>query len=327
MNRLFWSSAMLCGLLLSAGVTGGESPANVPPRLTLQQLRQMYASPVDRVIDVDGVEVYYRDEGQGPAILLIHGSNSTLRTYDDVARQLSQHYRVVRYDIPPNGLSGPVPNAVVGRLRPSDVPAHILAKLGIRKVTVAGVSSGGTTAIFLAAEYPQLVERVIVSCSPSDPVDMSKLKRSAALEEAERTYGGYLDASRAKPKQFWRIYADFYSGVPGRMSDRTVQEMYDFSRRIPDDNATALVGVVADQPKAIAAMNAVRVPVLLLWGASDPLLPPPAALTLSRHLINASVSILLLPDVSHYPPIEVPERYAAILVNYIEQVTPLGNRQ
>lgn len=321
---------LLAGLLLWPAMTGtaaaarasAPAPTSVPGRLTLVELRELYRSAADRVLAVDGVDVYYRDEGSGPAILLIHGSQSTMRTWDALARRLSASYRVIRYDVPPNGLSGPIPESVLGKLRPSDVPARLLAHLGIASATVVGVSSGGTTGIFLAAEHPQLVERLVVSCAPSDPVDMSKLRKTPAMLEAERLHGDYMDYSRTKPREFWRTYADFYSAAPGRISDDIVQQMYDFTRRTPERNLTALTGVVADQPKAISAAGAVRQPVLLLWGAADPLLPPEAAHVLARRLANASVSLVLIPDASHYPPMEIPDRYASILDAYIRSVTP-----
>ncbi len=320
--RLTVMLALSCAALFVPYAPAAGPAADAPPRLSLQALRELYRSPLDRVADIDGVEVYYRDEGRGPVVLLIHGSQSTMRTYDELAGRLRDRFRVVRYDVPPNGLSGPVPEAVLGRLRPSDVPARLLAKLGIASASVVGVSSGGTTGIFLAAEHPQLVERLVVSCAPADPVDMSTLRKTPAMLEAERRHGDYMDYSRTKPRSFWRTYVDFYSAEPGRVSDAVVQQMYDFTRRVPERHTTALTGVVADQPKAIAAMNAVRQPVLLLWGAADPLLPPAAALVLARHLKNASVSVLMIPDASHYPPIEIPDRYAAILETYLTQVTP-----
>jgi pimeloyl-ACP methyl ester carboxylesterase len=193
---------------------------------------------------------------------------------------------------------------VLDRLRPAELPARIVAKLGVAKTTVVGVSSGGTAAFYMAAEYPQLVDRVIVSNAPSDPVDLSRLPRSPSLESAERRYGGYLDTSRAKPRSFWRIYVDFYSGEPGRISDATVDQMYDFFHRVPEANANGLMAVVSDQPQWIAAMNKVRAPVLILWGGQDPLLPKTAIAPLLRRLVNTDVSVLILPDVSHYPPIE-----------------------
>ena len=310
----------------SDGGTGSlEGVAAAPKRLSLTQLREMYRSPLDRVLDVDGVEVYYRDEGRGPALLLIHGSQSTLRTWDAMAASLRDRYRVIRYDVPPNGLSGPVPEDVLGRLRPSDVPARLLKHLGVASATVVGVSSGGTTGIFLAAEHPHLVDRLVVSCAPGDPVDMSTLVKSPEMLAAERAHGDYMDYSRTKPREFWRTYVDFYSAEPGRIPDAIVRQMYDFTRREPEPRITALTGVVADQPKAIAARNAVRQPVLLLWGAADPLLPPAAAHALARHFTGASVSIVMIPDASHYPPMEIPERYASLLDAYIRAATPGAN--
>lgn len=318
------ATALVLAWLAAAGsfATGDTAAAAPPPRLTLSELRKLYASPADRMLVVDGVEVVYRDEGAGPAILLIHGSQSTLRTWDEVARRLSDRYRVIRYDVPPNGLSGPVPDRVVGQLRPSDVPARLLEHLGVASATVVGVSSGGTTGIFLAAEHPRLVERLVVSCAPSDPVDLSKLQKTPALLEAERVHGDYMDYSRTKPRGFWRTYVDFYSAVPGRIPEAIVQQMYDFTRRVPERHVTALTGVVADQPRAIAAAGAVRQPVLLLWGAADPLLPPAAAQSLARRLTSASVSVLMVPDASHYPPMEIPDRFALMLDAYIRAATP-----
>ena len=49
--------------------------------LTLQELRAKYADPAGKIALVGGVEVYYKDEGAGPAILMVHGSQSTLKTW------------------------------------------------------------------------------------------------------------------------------------------------------------------------------------------------------------------------------------------------------
>ena len=292
---------------------------DVPARLSLSELRTTWGRPqVDKLVNMGDLEVVFRDEGQGPAILLIHGSSSTLRTYDALAEALKDKYRVIRYDIPPHGLSGPVPKKVVGAMRPSDVPARLLRHLGVAKATIVGVSSGGTTGMFLAAEYPALVERLVVSNTPADLVDMSKLKPSSALANAQEIYGAYGDTSKAKPRHYWRTYWDFYAEDPARIPESIIDQFYDFNRRVPEENATALIGVVADQAKAIAAAGAVTVPTLVIWGAADPLLPGPAAAeVLAKRFTNAKVTMIQWPDVNHYPPIEVPERFAAAVAAFM----------
>jgi len=101
-----------------------------------------------------------------------------------------------------------------------------------------------------------------------------------------------------------------------------VDRYYDFNRRTPDRNALSLVAKVEDHDKAVQAMGEVSAPTLLVWGERDPLLIPASADVLAGYLSHSQVSKLLLPDVGHFPPMEVAERFADIVSAYIEAVTP-----
>ena len=61
---------------------------------------------------------------------------------------------------------------------------------------------------------------------------------------------------------------------------------------------------------------------LLLWGGSDPLLTLDAMKSLARQLSTAQVSQVILPDVGHYAPLEVPERITQLIAEYIEVAMP-----
>ncbi len=74
-----------------------------------RRLEAKYASPASRFIHIDGVRIHYRDEGSGPAILLLHANFSNLLGWDPWAEALKDHYRVVRFDFPAFGLTGPDP--------------------------------------------------------------------------------------------------------------------------------------------------------------------------------------------------------------------------
>ena len=291
-------------------------------RLTLQQLRSQYEG-TGKYMTIKGVEVYYRDEGAGPAILMVHGSSSSLRTYDRITEVLKGRYRIIRYDIPPFGLSGAVSDEAVAAVgRPEALAEELLTRLGVSKVTVVGVSSGGTLASFLAAKRPDLVERLIISNAPSAPVDSGPMKLSKALEREQGLYGPPSQLSY-KPRSFWDAFFDFFSGEPGHVPASKREEYYQMNRRTaPDQNGIAFTAVVANNALTRETMAKVQAPVLLVWGARDPLLPPAAADSLADYLKNAQVSKLLLPDVGHYPPLEVPDRYAQIIAAYIEAATP-----
>ncbi len=323
--RCFAATLLLAAAAL-AGVearAGNGAPAPADGYLTVEQLRAKWGDPAGRIALIGGVEVYYKDEGQGPAILMVHGSQSTLKTWDHVAVPLvARGYRVIRYDVPPQGLSGPVSEEAARQLRPVDIAEGLLAQLGVSKITFVGVSSGGTLGIFLAAKRPDLVERLVLSNNPADTVSTAHQVYPPAFAEAQRAAkaaGGF------RSQAYWDAFLDYYAGVPARFDRGIREQYYDVNRRVAEPNYYALAAVVADQPKAKAAMAAVRAPVLLLWGAKDALLLPPAADALASYLTQAPVSKLMLPDVGHYPPLEVPARYAQVVAAWIEAVTPSGS--
>jgi len=77
--------AALVGLALLASPAFAEEPGR---RLTLTDLRATYGTADSRYLAIGGVEVHYRDEGRGPALLMVHGSTSSLRTYDRIVSRL-----------------------------------------------------------------------------------------------------------------------------------------------------------------------------------------------------------------------------------------------
>jgi pimeloyl-ACP methyl ester carboxylesterase len=286
--------------------------------LILEALRAKYADPAGHIADIDGVQIYYKDEGSGPAILMIHGSVSTLKTYDRVAAKLTHRYRVIRYDVPPGGLSGAVSDEAAAKLKPVDLAEGLLARLGVKRATVVGVSSGGTLGVQLAAERPDLVERLILSNTPADPVVTTQLVQPPAFlkEQAEAKRTGF------QSQAFWNAYLDYFSGDPTRISADLRRQYYDMNRRTPEKHPIALVAQVANHAAAVEAMTHVVAPTLLIWGGRDPLLTPASADVLAAYLTKAQVSKVIMPDVGHYPPLEVPERFAQIVAAYIEAVTP-----
>ncbi len=307
-------TVMFVALLGIVGPACADPAPNGVAALTLQELRAKYAEPSGRIANIGGVDVYYKDEGKGPAILLIHGSVSSLRAYDGVAARLSKRYRVIRYDIPPFGLSGPVSDEAAAKLKPVDIPEQLLEKLKVTSVNVVAFSSGGLTAAALAAKRPELVRRVILANVPADPVDSSHLDPKMVLSAS----GSFRTLAE------WKEFLDYFSGVPGRISAPAIQQIYDLNRRAAEKNLQSLVSLTSDHPRVVDTLSKVTAPTLLIWGQRDLLLTPPTANALAGYLTHAEVSKLLLPDIGHYPTLEAPDRFATIVADYIEAVTPVA---
>ncbi len=310
--------AALLAALPSAAVAQGQPSTPEHPRLTVQALRAKYQDARSRYMVIKGTEIHYKDEGKGPVLFLVHGSQSSLRTWDRITQLLKGRYRIIRYDIPAYGLSASVSDEVATTVNPVDIPEELLTRLNVKKATVVGVSSGGTMGMYLAARRPDLVERLILSNTPSDPVKTDHLKMPESFLAAQ------ADAQRTKYQNltFWNEYLSYFSGDPKRISAKTRAEYYDFNRRANEKYPIAMVARIGDGKQATIEMAKVTAPTFLIWGTGDPLLPKSAADAIERYLANAPISVALMPDIGHYPPLEVPDRFARLIAEYIETIVP-----
>lgn len=84
-----------------------SSDVDEPPLLSLTELREKYSKENSRFVDIDGVDLHYCDEGQGIPVVLLHASFLNLQTWDLLTEHLTDKYRVIRFDFPNAGLSGP----------------------------------------------------------------------------------------------------------------------------------------------------------------------------------------------------------------------------
>jgi len=121
----------------------------------------------DRCAEINGVRLRYRDEGQGPALLLIHGWTLDLELWNGQAQALRGSCRVIRHDRRGFGLSTGSPAI--------DADVHdavsLLQRLGVTRVAVVGMSQGVRVALRLAAARPDLVARLVLDGAPPDCLD------------------------------------------------------------------------------------------------------------------------------------------------------------
>jgi pimeloyl-ACP methyl ester carboxylesterase len=106
--------------------------------------------------------IHYVDVGQGPPILLMHGSGRSIADWEEGAiERLAAHHRVVAFDYFGNGFSERNPDFVYGYDLWVDEAVELLAALSIPHVTVIGHSVGGALACILAADHPDVVDHVV----------------------------------------------------------------------------------------------------------------------------------------------------------------------
>src|ERR1700744_286486 len=115
------------------------------------ELQRRYTLAGSKFVEIMGADVHYVDEGSGNTIVMIHGFASSLHTWNRVADELRREYRVIRLDLPPFGVTGPLRSGS-GEIETMNLSTYrrfidtFLQALGISRATFIGNSLGGLIA-------------------------------------------------------------------------------------------------------------------------------------------------------------------------------------
>ncbi len=290
-------------------------------RLTLDDMRALYATEQSKFTDIAGISLHYQDEGSGYPIVLIHGSEGTLRTWDPIVDAFQGRYRLIRLELPGRGLSG---SAGPGDID-EDVTLHgmvmvLLEQLGVDGTFhLIGQSSGGTIATRVAANYPDRVNKLVVINMPSQPVSIPRSARPPAV----RAYMWLCaDLLRFTTPGYWEAYYGYLWGKRERLSEDLLTLQYDQNRRIRAPLARPLIPANFSQDQADRNLGGVTAPTLVIWGMVDPVLPPNMLDSLTSRLTQAPLTIHELPDTGHFPVLEVPGQIIPPIEAFLSESEP-----
>ncbi|MDN0198855.1 alpha/beta hydrolase [Streptomyces sp. S.PNR 29] len=118
--------------------------------------------PDSRFIAVGGLRIHYKRAGHGPALVLLHGSASSLQHFDRAAGLLSESFDVIRPDLPGFGLTGPREDRDYRIPAYAATVADFLEALGVPRYAVAGNSLGGNIAWNLALDHPERLTGLVL---------------------------------------------------------------------------------------------------------------------------------------------------------------------
>lgn len=281
-------------LLLAAGVA-----SLIRPDIPFERLRAKYATPPSKFLDIGGLQVHYRDEGRGFPLVLLHGAASSLFTWDAWAADLSKDYRVIRYDLPGFGLTGP--NAT----RDYSMAWHVrfleafLDKLNVPACYLAGNSFGGRIAWQFAYAHPERVKKLILVDASGYPVPERKI---LAMRLAKMPVIGLI-LEYTTPRFFVAMTVRQTYGDPSRVTDAVVDRYYDLIRRAGNREAFGILNRTSMQDSS-ARIQKLGVPTLILWGSEDRGIPVSCAERFHRDIRNSQ--LIVYRSVGHIPMEEIP---------------------
>jgi pimeloyl-ACP methyl ester carboxylesterase len=303
-RRLLLGLAVFAGLLLLAFL------AVRTPDIPAETLRARYGSAASQFLEVaPGFTVHVRDEGprDAPVLLLLHGSNASLHTWEPWVERLGGAYRIVSLDLQGHGLTGPTPSGCYSGSCMAETVEEVRAKLGIERLAIGGNSMGGLVAIRYALAHPERVTALVLVDSAGAQLAGGGTRplgfRIAALP------GVRALAEHITPRSLIARSLDQSTSVKSAASPEKVDRYWELLRHPGNREATVARFATPREPFGADMLKALgEVPVLILWGREDRLFPPAAAEWFKAALPHAD--LVILDGVGHIPQEEAPDASA-----------------
>jgi pimeloyl-ACP methyl ester carboxylesterase len=307
----------LAGLALLAVV--GALAAFWQPDIPVEELKGRYAPPPSQFVSISGLAVHLRDEGprtDPEPIILIHGTSSSLHTFEGWAQELKKTRRVVRFDTLGFGLTGPSAQGDYS------IPAYVrqvlavMDHLNIAKAMIAGNSLGGEIAWGVAVAQPARVTRLgLIDAGgyPFTPESVPlgfRIARTPLLRDLMQV---------TLPRSIVESSIKNVMGDPSKVTPELVSRYYDLTARAGNRRA---VGQRFAQMRTdnSAAIKTIKQPTLILWGGKDRLIPPRYGLDFKRDI--AGSEHVQFDDLGHVPHEEDAPRTLAVFTAFLAKPAP-----
>jgi pimeloyl-ACP methyl ester carboxylesterase len=275
-------------------------------------------------IEIHGHRVAYKQAGDGPVLLLVHGITSTAESWSEVMPILAEDHLVIAPDLMGHGRSAkPRGDYSLGAYA-SGIRDLLLA-LGHDRATVVGHSLGGGVAMQFSYQFPERTERLALISSGGLGEEVHALLRAATLPGSEIVLP--LLASRPLLDA-----GEWVGRTLGRLGLRVGPDVAEMARgyaSLADRDARAafvhtLRGIIDPGGQRVSARDrlylAAELPTLIVWGDRDPILPVDHGR--DAHKLIPGSRMEVLEDAGHFPMLDDPYTFARVLRGFLAETEP-----
>ena len=297
-------------LLIASAIAVGLSHE---PDWPVQSLVARWAPPPSDFVEIKGQLVHLRDEGprNDPLpIVLVHGTSASLHTWEGWVRALKGQRRVITFDLPGFGLTGPFS----GQYSPDDYRGDsyvrfvldLLDALKVERAVLGGNSLGGEVAWRTAVAAPRRVSSLVLvdAAGPAfTPLEVPLGFRLARVPVLNRV------SEWALPRDLVAQSVRSVYGHPDRVTPELIDRYFQLTLREGNRRALRMCmqsQVIGEGAERIAS---IQQPTLILWGGQDRLIPPAIAQQFKQQI--AGSQLVVFDDLGHVPQEEDPARSVA----------------
>jgi pimeloyl-ACP methyl ester carboxylesterase len=269
--------------------------------------------------------------GSGPALLLLHGIGNNCQTWAGVVDRLAESHTVIAPDLLGHGASDK-PRGDYSIAAYANGMRDLLTVLDVERATVVGHSLGGGIALQFAYQFPERCERLALVGSGGLGPELSAGLRAATLPGAELVLtaltgvsgpirAGLQALDRVGKLAGWTRVRDVAEAGEALLALRDVEARRAFLR--------TLRGVVDARGQAVTALDrlylADAVPMLVVWGSRDPIVPALHAESVRALVPSARVEVFA--GAGHWPHLDEPDEFCRILLDFVATTEPAAHDQ
>ena len=304
----FFYAGLIVIMLLITGAVHAD--------ISVEDLKKEYANKHSKFIEINGLQVHYRDEGKGFPIVLLHGTASSLHTWDDWTKVLTKNYRVIRMDLPAFGITGPNKNADYSIKAYTIFLHQFLMKINVDRFYLAGNSLGGNIAWNYTAEHPEKIRKLILVDASGLPTN----KPQPAIFRMAKTpilssFFLYVTPKFFVKKNMKEVYGD-----ENKITDSLITRYHKMALRVGNRQAfidRANIDFKLEAKENLDKLKSIKTPTLLIWGAKDSWIPLSNGKRMDFLLVNSK--LVVIENAGHVPMEENPKESLGILKSFLKE--------
>lgn len=306
-KRKYWLYTLLIALVLAIHSV-------VYSDISVDELKVEYANQYSNFIEIDAMQVHYRIEGEGFPIVLIHGTASSLHTWDAWTKELKKTNTIIRMDLPAFGLTGPNKTADYSIKSYTTFLDQFLNEIAIDSFHLAGNSLGGNIAWNYAAEHPNKVDKLILLDASGLPTNKAQpaVFKMAKMPVISNLFL-YVTPKFFINKNMQEVYAD-----DTKITDNLVSRYHKMALREGNRQAfidRARMDFKLGSKANIDKLKSIQNSTLLIWGAQDNWIPLDNGKRMNSVMQNSK--LVVLESSGHVPMEENPKESFVVLRSFL----------
>ncbi|WP_067563304.1 alpha/beta fold hydrolase [Nocardia acidivorans] len=275
-----------------------------------------------REIRTDQGVIRYHEAGDGPPLLLLHGSGigvSGWRNYRGNLAVFAEHFHCYVIEFPGFGISDPVPGAHPV-LSAVDSVIRFMDALGIDNAPLIGNSMGGVVAVNVAVKHPDRISKIIsiggvgTGIFSANPSEGTRLLQEFADSPSRDALIRWLNCMVYHPETVTAdIIDERWELAANPESQRALKAMYGSESFALQQQFLAN----SPTPPYWAMLHKVQCPTLLAWGKDDRQCPPDMAMMPLRLIPHSELHIF--PRCGHWVMIEAKQAFERISLEFLHR--------